>query len=119
MNILIKSKYITWINIVVIIVTSWIAYFAFLGYIHYSTMFNSCATMVVAFNSVLLYLNLLIVVGFTSIFDFALYSGYMNFNRIILTTLQKERKLKGNLNNPYLIPKFLQRYINLFKKLIG
>lgn len=116
---IIKSKYVTFLNVLTMLILTWIAYFAFLTYIHFSIMFNSSASMVVVFNSSKLYLNLVLVAGTCGVIDFILYSTYMNFSNRITTNLMIERKIKGKLDNPGDLPNDLQKYVRKFNKMNG
>lgn len=92
------------------IILSWGLYFAFIYWVHVSTMFNSNSTMYVAFTSAKLYLTFVIIVGVTSMIDYALYAGNMIFNKSTLNILLRERKKKGCLENHNLLPKELEKY---------
>lgn len=119
LNIIINSKYITILNVLTMIFFSFICYFGFLVYVHYSTMFNSCASMYVTFTSSLVYFNLIVVSGLTSAIDFCLYSGYLNFSNSVTCTLMKERKEKSVLENYHELPKLLQKFVRIYKRMSG
>lgn len=99
------------------LIFSWLAYYGFLIFIHFSTMFNSCASMYVTFTSSLVYLNFIIVVGITGSIDLFLYSWNMNFGSDVATALMIERKAKGNLESANNLPKNLEKYVRMFKKM--
>lgn len=99
------------------LILSWLAYFGFLIFIHYSTMFNSCATMYVTFTSALLYLNWVILVGLISLIDFFLYSWNTNFSGSIISTLIVERKKKGSLETYHDLPKNMDVYLRKFRQM--
>lgn len=101
------------------LIFSWLAYYGFLVFIHFSTMFNSCATMYTTFSSTMIYLNWILCVGLCGIIDFCLYSGFINFSNSVTNTLIIERKKKGELNDYNNLPKPLEKYVKLYKKLSG
>lgn len=117
-HLIIKSKYITILNALTMIITSWLAYYAFLLFIHFSTMFKSCGTMYVTFTSSLIYLDWIVVIGINCLIDFFFYSWRLNFERNVANTLMNERKLKGNLNDSENnLPKNLEKYVKMIKRM--
>ena len=99
------------------LILSWLSYYAFLLFIHFSVMFNSCASMYVTFTSALIYLDWILVVGITCLIDFFLYSWYSNFSNSVSSSLLIERKAKGTLETYHDLPNNLEKYVNMFKKM--
>lgn len=101
----------TWINWAVIIVLSWVLYFVFLIWVHYSNFFQSNAIMSIAFSSSSLYLTFILIIGLTGGIDYFFYAWDMNFNKTTLNILLKLRNEKGKLENYRDFPSELNPYI--------
>ena len=99
------------------LILSWFAYFGFIIFIHFSTIFNSCASIYNTFTSALVYLNWVLIVGLTGFIDLFLHTWYFNFSNSVLNTLLLEKKAKGLLDNITIFPKKLLKYIRLFKRI--
>jgi hypothetical protein len=99
------------------LILSWLAYFGFLIFIHFSPMFNSSATMSITFNSALIYLDLFIIIGITCLTDFFIYSWSINFSKSITNSLINERKSKGTLETNHDLPPILQKLYKIFKRM--
>lgn len=91
-RLLITTKFFTWINVIVIVVTSLCAYVLAVILAQTLYLFNSVGTSNVAFSSISFYLNLLFLVGTCFIVDFMIIS----FETIIQNNLSE--KLCQNLN---------------------
>jgi len=98
-------------------ILSWVAYFGFLVFVHFSTWFNSCGTMAISFSSALIYLNWVIVVGICCLFDFFIYSWNLNFNKSVTNSLIIERKAKGGLETSHDLPSNLEKYSKIYKRM--
>jgi hypothetical protein len=116
-HLLINSKYVTLLNFLTMFITSWLAYFAFLIFIHFSPMFNSSASMSITFNSALFYLDFIIIIGITCLTDFFLYSWNLNFSNNVTNSLIIERKAKGTLETNHDLPNILQKFYKIFKRM--
>ena len=116
-ELLLNTKYHTWINFVIIIVITFIAYILFIIIVHNMSMFNSYGTMYVAFNSGKLWLNLLFVGGTCGLIDFFIISFEYIFSPSLITKLQvlvnqkKDMKI-SNINN---MPKLVQEVFEIYK----
>jgi phospholipid-transporting ATPase len=80
LRILIVQRYVTWINILVMLLLSWAAYAVFLAWVDISDVFKSVATMTVTFFSAKLYLSSILIVGTSGLIDYLTYSGHIIFN---------------------------------------
>ena len=115
-ELLLNTKYHTWINFVIIIVITFIAYILFIIIVHNMSMFNSYGTMYVAFNSGKLWLNLLFVGGTCGLIDFFIISFEYIFSPSLITKLQvlvnqkKDMKI-SNINN---MPKLVQEVFEIY-----
>lgn len=119
MNLLIKSKYITVFNFLTMLILSWILYFGFVLWVHFSTWFKSNSTMFVAFTSSSLYLTWVLITTLTAGIDYFFYSFDMNFSKTTINILMRERKIKGSIDKYHDLPKRLDRYINKLKQFEG
>ena len=83
-NLIVFTKYHTFINVGFILVFTFILYGIFLILVHNWTMFNSNGTMIVAFSSGRFYINILFVCGTCFLIDFALLS----FDTLFVKTMR-------------------------------
>ena len=88
-NLLIYTRYHTWINFVILLFVTFIAYIIFLLLFHRMIMFNSVGTMTVAFRSGRLWMNLIFVGGTCGLIDFFI----LGFNFIINPSSAKELQI--------------------------
>ena len=97
LDLIVYTKYETWINWVILGIITGLAYAIFLIIVHYCVIFNSVATMAVAFASPSLWLTIIFVGGTCFAIDFILYSFNFNFRSTMANMLQK-RVSQGNLS---------------------
>ena len=88
-NLLIYTKYHTWINFVILLIVTFVAYAIFLLLFHRMTIFNSVGTMTVAFRSLRFWMNLVFVGGTCGLIDFFI----LCFNFIINPSSAKELQI--------------------------
>jgi hypothetical protein len=101
------------------LILSWILYFAFVLWVHFSNFFNSNSTMFVAFTSSSLYLTWLLIITLTAGIDYFFYSFDLNFFKSTINILMRERKIKGTIDKYHDLPKRLDHYINKLKQYEG
>jgi phospholipid-transporting ATPase len=87
LRIMILQKYVTWINISVMVILSWAAYVFFVSWVDTSMVFKSVATMQVTFFSAKLYLSSFLIIGTAAMLDFLTYSFYIIFNNTLAGSL--------------------------------
>lgn len=116
-NLIIKSKYVTILNFLTMIILSWLAYYGFLIFVHFSILFNSVASMGVTFLSALLHLDWVIVIGITNLLDFFIYSWNINSRNSVANILLIERKEKGSLETTHDLPSELEKYIKVYNRM--
>lgn len=75
-------------------ILSWVLYCFFVYAVNYFPVFNSFATMSVAFESAGLYLNWILIVGVTFIIDFSFYLYNYFFKGNLVNILMQEKKRK-------------------------
>ena len=101
------------------LILSWCLYFAFVAWVHFSTLFHSNSTMFVAFTSSSLYLTWILITTFTAGIDYFFCSYGMNFLESTINILIKQRKEKGSIHNYHDFPNTLQKYIDKLKQYEG
>ena len=115
-DLIILTKYETWINWVILGIITGLAYAIFLIIVHFSIMFNSVGTMGVAFSSPSLWLTIIFIGGICFIIDFAIVAFNFNFRATMTNILQAKRN-QGLLNEdmPPKIKEKLAQY-DIYKK---
>ena len=94
-----------------------LAYAGFLCFIHFSTLFNSCGTMIIAFSQFRLYLDMLVVIGINNSLDYLIYSWKLNFSDSITYSLMKVRNEKGNLDSSENLPDNLETKLREYNRM--
>jgi hypothetical protein len=115
-ELLLNTKYHTWINFVILGVITFVAYIIFLIIVHNMSMFNSYGTMYVAFNSGKLWLNLLFVGGTCCLIDFFLISLRYIFFPSLKTQLQilVNQKQDMKISNINSMPKSIKEVLGIY-----
>jgi phospholipid-transporting ATPase len=115
-ELLLNTKYHTWINFVILGVITFVAYIIFLIIVHNMSMFNSYGTMYVAFNSGKLWLNLLFVGGTCCLIDFFLISYRYIFSPSLKTQLQVlvNQKQDMKISNINSMPKLIKEVLGIY-----
>ena len=113
-ELLIFTKYHTWINFVIIIVITFIAYIIFIIVVHNLSLFNSVGTMGVAFSSPRMWLNMLLVGGTCGLIDLFLLGIEFVFFPNLSTKMQElvNKGINLNIDNFDNMP-------NLIKEILG
>ena len=115
-ELLIYTKYHTWINCVILAVITFIAYIIFILIVHNLSTFNSYGTMQVAFGSARMWMNIIYVGGTCGMIDFfILCLEYIFFptlaNQIQVLVNQNVDMKKGNMDQmPKVIKQCLGNY---------
>ena len=116
LELIIETKYHTWINAVILLVITFISYIIFLVIVQQLTMFNSVGTIGVAFNSGRMWMNMIFVGGTCGIIDFVMISvEYVFFPNLtkklqVLVNQGENLKLNNSENMPNIIKKKLDEY---------
>ena len=79
-DLLIYTKYHTWINVVILIIVTFLSYILFLLLVHRLPMFNSVGTIQEALDSSRFWMNLIFVVGTCGMIDFFILGFKYIFN---------------------------------------
>jgi len=98
LRILIVQKYVTWISPAVMIIFSWVGFFAFAISTHFFDVFKSHGAIFVTFSSGKFYLTIFIPLIFTTVIDFALHSYVINFSDSLHGAILLNVKEKGVLD---------------------
>ena len=116
LELLIETKYHTWINAAILIVITFIAYIIFLVIVQNLSMFNSVGTVGEAFNSERMWMNLLFVGGTCGMIDFFIISvEYIFFPSLtkelqVLVNKNIDMKLSNSENMPQIVKDKLKFY---------
>ena len=118
LELLIRTKYHTWINLVIILVITFLAYIIFLIIVQNLTMFNSVGTVGTAFNSGKMWLNIFFVGGTCAMIDFFLISFEFIFWPNLTRKLQVMVNQKMNLNshNSENMPKIVKEKLSFYNQ---
>ncbi len=103
-NLCLNVRFFVWFFPFVLILTSFFLYLGCLFFFHYNIYFNICGTLIETLKSLRFYFNLLVVVGFNFLVDFAINSYFFFFDFQVSKELMIERKNKHKNNK--LIKKF-------------
>ena len=109
-ELLIQTKYHTWINFVIILIITFLAYIIFLIIVQHLSMFNSVGTINIAFNSGRMWLNMIFVGGTCGIIDFFLLCIEFIFFPTMSTILQAlvNKGISLNKDNAEQMPKIIK-----------
>merc|ERR1711957_926778 len=116
-HLMITTKYNTTLNILTMLILTFIAFYVFIFVIHFSPIFNSSASMIVVFGQWRVYLDGLIVIGFNNFMDFMIYSYNLNFGDSVTGSLMIERKAKGNLDSTDDLPGSLEKHLKIYNRM--
>ena len=93
-DLLIYTKYHTWINLVILLIITFLSYIIFLILVHQMTMFNSVGTIKEAFWSSRYWMNIIFVGGTCGMIDFCI----LGFNYIFRPSCANELQILLNQN---------------------
>jgi magnesium-transporting ATPase (P-type) len=113
-DLMIYTNFHTWINIVIMLVSTFIFYIIFLIMVHYMKMFNSVGSMKVSFLSSRVWMNIIFICGICFLIDkgiqaykFLLYPNYAS-------TLQRIISENGKCDNEKYLPKTLIEKVKIY-----
>ena len=114
-DLMIFTKYHTWINMTIILVFTIIAYIIFVICAHHATMFNSVGTMAVAFGSGRFWMSVIFICGTCALIDYLVLGFDFIFFQTLGKLLQKLFSQRGPLNDEYNLPKCINDRMNMYK----
>jgi hypothetical protein len=116
MDLLIYTKYHTWINFLILGVVTFIAYIAFIFAVHHLTLFHSVGTMMNTFSSYKIWIMFIFVCGTCSLIDFTILAFNYSFNRTITTLLQLQFNSIGKLNDEEEVPDEVKEKLKIYNQ---
>ena len=115
-DLVILTKYHTWINFAIMGVVTGIGYVVFIIIVHHSTFFNSVGSMVNSFSSIKIWCLFLLVCGTCVLIDFTILAFNYTFNRNITTLLQLQYNMNGALNDEEDVPDEIKEKLKIYNK---
>ena len=114
-DLIIFTRYHTWINFVIMLVITFIAYIIFVICAHHALLFKSVGTMVVAFGSPRLWMSLIFVCGTCALIDYFILGFDFIFIPTLGKILQRLYSERGELSDERNLPKCIGDRINKYK----
>ena len=114
-DLIIFTRYHTWINWAIIVVFTILAYIIFVICAHHSTMFKSVGTMARAFSSPRFWMSIIFVCATCAMIDYFILGFDYIFKNSLTKILQRLNNIRGNLNDEYNLPKCIGDRINRYK----
>ena len=115
-DLVIDTANITWINVVIMVGSSFILYIIFLIVVHFVDTFNSFASIYNSVNSPILWLNLILVAGACFLFDYTVKSINFLFRPNYANELQIVYNKYGPINSVKKLSKRILRKLKINKK---
>ena len=118
LELMIQTKYHTWINFVIILVITFVAYIIFLVIVHNLSMFNSVGTINIAFKSGRMWLNMIFVGGTCGIIDFFLLCVEFIFSPTLATKLEQliNQGVNLDVSNVEIMPKIIREKLTNYSE---
>ena len=113
-NLMIFTKYFTWLNFIILILITFAAYAVFLIIVEVWDFFNSVGTMLVAFSSSVLWANLIFICGTCGLIDYFTLTFYFVFKPNTVTALQMLLRERGKLNNEENLPLLISEKLDIY-----
>ena len=114
-DLFIYTKYHTWINIVVILIFTILAYIIFVIIAHRVVLFKSVGTMAVAFGSPRLWMSLIFIGGTCALIDYFILGFDFIFRITLGKILQRLYNQRGELNDENNLPNCIADRLNKYK----
>ena len=116
-TLLITTKYHTWIHFAILLVVTVLAYIVFILIVERLTVFNSVGTMKVAFSSPVLWLNILLISGFSGLIEYFILCFFYVFQPNTVSILQRIFKQYGLINSTEHLPKSIKDKLNIYNEI--
>ena len=114
-DLIIFTRYHTWINLAIIFVFTFIAYIIFIICAHRATLFKSVGTMTTAFGSGRFWMSLVFVCGTCALIDYFILGFDFIFRFTLAKILQRMFSQRGKLEDEYNLPNCIGNRINQYK----
>ena len=114
-DLIIFTKYHTWINWAILAVITLIAYIIFVICAHHFTLFKSVGTMATAFGSPRFWMSIIYVCGTCALIDYFILGFDFLFRFSLAKILQRLFSQRGELNQEYNLPNCIANRINKYK----
>ena len=106
-SLLVSVRFLIFLVPLILITTSWLLYFVFCIYVHFSPRFNSFASILGSLESGQFYLNLVLLNGLCFVIDYAIESRRFVFYSTMLTNLMNLFNFEL-LNEPDMYPEVIK-----------
>ena len=116
-TLLITTKYHTWIHFVILFIVTFFAYICFILIVHQLTVFNSVGTMQVAFTSPVMWLNIVLICGFSGLIEYFILSFAFVLRPNTVKILQRIFNQNGAINSEENLPKSIKEKIGLYNEI--
>ena len=114
-DLIIFTKYHTWINWAILGVFTLLAYIIFIICVHHATMFKSVGTMATAFGSPRFWMSIIFVCCTCAMIDYFILGFDYIFNITLTKILQRLFNQRKELNSEYNLPICIGDRINKYK----
>jgi phospholipid-translocating P-type ATPase (flippase) len=116
LRILVVQKYYTILNIITMMITTFVFYSIFVVYVNTSEYFHSCGTMIVSFNSPVLWMSTIFVSGLCFLIDYGCYSWSVIFSSELTERLRILINEKGKLEKEEDLHSDILPYLQQYEK---
>jgi len=116
-TLLITTKYHTWIHFAILFIVTFFAYILFILIVHQLTVFNSVGTMQVAFTSPVMWLNIILICGFSGLIEYFILSFFFVFRPNTAKILQRIYNQNGVINSEENLPKSIREKLRLYNEI--
>ena len=113
-RLIIIQRHFILINPIIMLITSWLAYFAFVAYVNVQSSYKSFATMAVVFGSGKFYLNLFLTCSFSALIDKAFSDNEILFSDTYAGILMLQRAAKNSLDEISEMPEIIREAIKTY-----
>ena len=114
-DLIINTKYHTYINFLIMLIFTVLAYIIFVIIVHHSTFFNSVGTIASAFGSSRFWMGIFFVCCTCGIIDYILLGAGFIFYNSLTNLMQRLVSEKGYIEKEYTLPKRIIDRINMYK----
>ena len=113
-TLLITTRFHTWIHFIILGIITLLAYIVFLIIVQKMTIFNSVGTIKEAFNSSILWTNIILVSGTCGLIDFFILCFYFIFKPDTVSILKRILAERGKIDTKENLPTSIKEKINIY-----